>query len=117
MKTIPSRSNRRSEAQASRRQEKLLNAIAAKIEARWALNGTPAPSITDQEVRTLSLDHFGIELSYAQYAAAVAILLGDSGIPDAHFHMTGNRSWLAAAQQDGYDPVDVAHYIMSIPRP
>jgi hypothetical protein len=85
--------------------------------ARWALDGTPAPSITDEEVRVLSRGHFGVELSFAQYAAMVAILLGDSGIPDAHLHVAGNRSWLAAAQQDGYDPADVAHYIMSVPRP
>ena len=117
MKTTPSRSNHRSEEQASRRQEKLLNAVAAKIEACWASNGTAAPTITDEEVRRLSSVHFGVELSHALYAAMVAILLGDSGVPNAHVHVAGNRRWLAAAQAGGYDPVDVAHYVMSVPRP
>jgi hypothetical protein len=117
MNAIPSRSNRRSEEQAGRRQEKLLNTIAAKIEARWASNGTAAPTITDEEIRRLSRLHFGVELSYALYAAMIAILLGDNGIPNAHVHAAGNRGWLAAAQAGGYDPVDVAHYVMSVPRP
>jgi hypothetical protein len=95
----------------------LLKTVAAKIEARWALDGTPAPSITDEEVRALSRGHFGVELSHAQYAAMIAILLGDSGIPNAHLHVADNRDWLAADQAGGYDPVDVARYVMSVPRP
>ena len=95
----------------ARRNEELVRAYAAALDAAWEGQPLPVPATDRKPMHTL--EGTGIELTEALYAGIVQVLFEDAGVEDAFGQVVCNRALISGYRDAGADPSELTLQVLS----